>query len=140
MAEMNDLVKRLTVKQAVVAHGGPKGTAAGFKDAIDRGFVLIKFTGTKGGTELGVRLDPQHTDVSGADFAAGTGKVVVGGELTLDDEHVRLHAEIDLGTLAGEGYLEYLGPAEEAEQRKGQEAQGEQEAQRAQRAQRAQGD
>jgi hypothetical protein len=113
MTEMNELVKRLTVKQPVEANGGPKATAAGFKEAIDRGFVHIKFTGTQGGTELGVRLDKQHTDLARADFAAASGTAKVGGELTLNYEIVRCHAEIDLATLKGEGYLEYLGPAEE---------------------------
>jgi hypothetical protein len=113
MIEMNELVKRLTVKQAVTANGGNKGTAAGFKEAIDRGYVHVKFVETKGGTELGVRLDKQHTDLSGGDFAAGTGSVAVGGELTLNYENVRCHAVIDLATLTGEGWLEYLGPAEE---------------------------
>ncbi len=110
---MNELVKRLTVKQAVTANGGRDGNAQGFKEAIDRGFVHVKFIGTKGGTELGVRLDKQHTDLSAADFAAGTGSVTVGGELTLNYENVRCHAVIDLATLKGEGWLDYLGPAEE---------------------------
>lgn len=113
MTEINELVQRLTVKQAVEAQGGPQGSAAGFKDALDRGFVHVKFTGTRGGTELGVRLDPKHTDLSAADFSAGTGFVKVGGELTLNYENVRCHAEIALATLKGEGWLEYLGPAEE---------------------------
>ena len=113
MLEINELVKRLMEKQAVEANGGPDKNVAGFKAAIDRGYVHIKFTGTRGGTELGVRLDKQHTDLSRADFAAGTGVAKVGGELTLNYENVRCLAEIDLATLKGEGRLEYLGPAEE---------------------------
>jgi hypothetical protein len=110
--EVNELVQRLTVKQAVEAHGGPQGTAAGFKEAVDRGYVHLKFVGTQGGTDLGVRLDKGHTDLTGGDFAAGTGTVRVGGELTLNYENVRCHAVIDLATLKGEGWLEHLGPAE----------------------------
>jgi hypothetical protein len=113
MIEMSDLVKRLTVKQAVLAHGGPQGTAAGFKETLDRGYVHIKFVETRGGTDLGVRLDQPGTDLSAGDFAAATGVVKVSGELTLDYDKVRCHAEIDLATLTGQGWLEYLGPAEE---------------------------
>src|SRR5262249_37710251 len=99
--------------QPVEANGGPKANAAGFKEAVDRGFVHIKFTGTRGGTELGVRLDKAHTDLTRGDFAAGTGVVKAAGELTSNYENVGCHAEIALSTLKGEGYLEYLGPAEE---------------------------
>jgi hypothetical protein len=113
MIEINELVKRLTEKQAIVANGGPEKSASGFKAAIDRGFVHIKFVNTKGGTELGVRLDKQHCDYARADLGALTGVVKVGGELTLNYENVRCHAEVNLATLEGEGYLEYLGPAEE---------------------------
>lgn len=113
MFEMNELVKRLTEKQPIEARGGPKDTVGGFKEAIDRGFVHIKFVNTKGGTELGVRLDKQRCDLSHADFEAKTGVVKVGGELTLNYENVRCHAVVDLPELKGEGYLEYLGPSEE---------------------------
>jgi hypothetical protein len=113
MIEMNELVKRLTEKQPITAGGGPEKNPAGFKAAIDRGFVHIRFVNTKGGTELGVRLDKQHCDFTRADLGALTGVVTVGGELTLNYENVRCHAVVDLATLEGEGYLEYLGPAEE---------------------------
>ncbi len=59
-----------------------------------------------------MRLDRQHTDLSRADFGAGSGVARVVGDLTLNYEKVSLHAEIDLATLKGDGFLEYLGPAE----------------------------
>lgn len=42
------------------------------KESIDRGYVLIKFTNTRGGTELGVRLDDAASDLSHADFEQST--------------------------------------------------------------------
>ncbi len=36
-------------------------------DCIDHDYVHVKFTETRGGTELGFRLDPEHSDLSGAD-------------------------------------------------------------------------
>ena len=83
----------------------PERSAKLFKAAIDRGYVHIKFTQTKGGTELGVRLDPDACDFSQADFEAGTGVVHVEGGLTLDYVKVKCIADIDLATLEGTGHL-----------------------------------
>ncbi len=89
----------------------PERTVAGFAEAVERGFVFVRFTGTQGGTELGVRLDRDATDLGGSDFGAATGSVRVVGDLTLDFEPVRCTAEIELATLAGEGWLAVLDPA-----------------------------
>ncbi len=80
-----------------------------FKEAIDRNYVHIKFTKTKGGTELGVRLDREACDFSQADFDRGSGRAHVEGELTLDYVRVRLIADIDLASLEGKGHLEKVG-------------------------------
>jgi hypothetical protein len=105
---MNDLVLRLTKDQPVVASLRPEPTLEAFKAAVDRGYVHVLFTETRGGTELGVRLDPAHSDLSGADFEHRTGAVKVGGELVLDYVRVRCHATIDLASLRGTGRLEVL--------------------------------
>lgn len=105
---MNELVQRLTEEQPVQASLRPAATMENFKAAIDRGYVHILFPGTKGGTELGVELDPEASDLSSADFAAGTGEVSVVGDLVLDYVKVRLHARIDLPGLEGLGRLEVL--------------------------------
>ena len=83
----------------------PERTVKLFKEAIDRNYVHIKFTGTKGGTELGVRLDRDACDFNGADFEAGIGSVHVEGGLTLDYVKVRCIADIDLANLEGKGHL-----------------------------------
>jgi len=84
----------------------PEKTVKLFKEAIDRNYMHIKFTNTRGGTELGVRLDCGACDFSRADFDNGSGAVHVEGNLTLDYVKVRCIADIDLATLEGKGHLE----------------------------------
>ena len=56
---MNELVQRLSEREhPIEASLRPEKTATALKESIDRGYVHIKFTNTKGGTDLGVRLDP----------------------------------------------------------------------------------
>jgi uncharacterized protein YbdZ (MbtH family) len=86
----------------------PEKTVKLFKEAIDRNYVHIKFTKTRGGTELGVRLDRDACDFSRADFENGTGTIHVEGGLTLDYVKVKCIADIDLSTLEGKGHLEKL--------------------------------
>ncbi|SRR5258708_1264826 len=106
---MNDLVRRLTDQEHPVVVGlRPELTVAAFKRALDNGFVHIKFTDTVGGTELGVRLDRERSDLASADFQASAGHVRVIGDLTLDYVKVRCIAEIDMPSLAGKGRLEIV--------------------------------
>ena len=83
----------------------PERTGPALREAVDRGYVFVKFTQTRGGTELGIRLDPAETDVSGADFEAPGGRIRLVGDLTLDFEPARCIADIDLATMAGQGRL-----------------------------------
>jgi hypothetical protein len=76
-----------------------------FKEAIDRNYVHIKFTNTRGGTELGVKLDMDCCDFRHADFENGIGRVQLEGGLTLDYVKVKCIAEIDLASLQGRGHL-----------------------------------
>lgn len=104
---MNELVERLsTGRHPVEASLRPDRTVRNLKECIDRGYVHVKFTDTRGGTELGVRLDGNDTDLGGADFEAGTGTVHLVGDLTLNYEKVRCIADISLETLKGEGALQ----------------------------------
>jgi len=83
----------------------PEKTVKLFKEAIDRNYVHVRFTQTRGGTELGFRLDRDLCDFSQADFETGMGAVHVEGELTLDYVKVRCAADIELSTLEGRGRL-----------------------------------
>jgi len=68
----------------------------------------VKFTETKGGTELGFKVDKEASDLNAANFDERTGTVRVVGGLTLDHVKVRCVAEIDLKTLEGQGHLEKI--------------------------------
>lgn len=106
---MNELVQRLSLgDHPVEASLRPQKTAAALKESIDRGYVHIKFTQTKGGTDLGVRLDPSVSNWSEADFTQSAGKVHLVGDLTLNYVKVRCIADINLETLLGKGHLEPL--------------------------------
>lgn len=100
---MNDLVRRLTDEQAVEVSLRPQTDLAGFRAALERGYVHVKFTETRGGTELGFAPE---VDADQADLANGTGRVSLRGELVLDYVPVRIHATIDLASLKGTGRLE----------------------------------
>jgi len=103
---MNELVQRLAQGEHLVAVGGPDPSLGDFKMRIeDMGYLFIKFTGTRGGTELGVRIDKSATDLSQADFHQGAGVAHIEGFLTLNYVKVRCIANIDLATLNGTGHL-----------------------------------
>jgi uncharacterized protein YbdZ (MbtH family) len=101
------LVDRLCVgDHKIVVSQRPEPSVKALKEAIDSGYVRVKFTETKGGTELGFKVDKDASDLSKANFEEGTGKVRLVGGLTLDYTKVRCLAEIDLKSLAGAGHLE----------------------------------
>jgi hypothetical protein len=103
---MDELVQRLSQGEHTVTVGGPIPSLEEFKKRVeDMGYVFIKFTGTRGGTDLGVRVDKQATDLSQADFAQAKGVAHVEGTLTLNYVKVRCVADIDLATLNGNGHL-----------------------------------
>ena len=107
---MNDLVKRLSEgSHPVEVSLRPERTMKLFREMLDREYLLVKFTQTKGGTELGFKLDKSRSDLTQADLTAETGKIRVCGELTLDYVPVRVVADIELPSLEGQGHLEILG-------------------------------
>ncbi|MBE9167110.1 MbtH domain protein [Pleurocapsales cyanobacterium LEGE 06147] len=104
---MNELVQRLSQgNHPVEASLRPNKTVTALKESIDRGYVHIKFTDTQGGTELGVKLDPEASNFNEVDFEQQQGEVHLVGSLTLNYVKVRCIADIDLKTLAGKGHLE----------------------------------
>ncbi len=103
---MNDLVERLAQGEHPVIVGGAQPTVSELKRRIhDMGYVFIKFVDTRGGTDLGVRVDKDATDTSGADFEKATGTVHVEGTLSLNYVKVRCVADIDMVTMSGSGHL-----------------------------------
>lgn len=100
-----DLPTRLQEPQPVRVSLRPEATAGAFEKALRCGYVHIMFTGTRGGTELGVTVDESASDWARADFARGEGTVLVVGDLVLDFRPLRCFAEIDLADLHGTGHL-----------------------------------
>jgi hypothetical protein len=104
---MSDLVQRLSNGQHPVEVSlRPEKSVSAFKDCLDRGYVHIKFTATRGGTELGVPIDRDRSDLSQANLDSGIGHLTLVGNLTLDFVKVRCIATIDLPDLNGQGRLE----------------------------------
>lgn len=104
---MNELVQTLaTGNHPVEVSLRPDQSVQALKESIDRGYVHIKFSSTKGGTELGVGLDTEASNLQEADFESQTGRVHLVGNLTLNYQKVKCIADIDLQTLTGQGHLE----------------------------------
>lgn len=104
---MDDLVRRLSEgTHPVELRLRPDRTSQELKKALDRGYVNVLFTGTRGGTELGVRLDRESMHLERADFEAGTGQLHFAGNLTLNYVPVRCFVDVDLATFSGQGRLE----------------------------------
>ena len=103
------LVQRLAQgRHRVIAGVHPEKSVQGLRESLDRGYVHLTFPDTRGGTELGVQLDPAAGDSRPVDFENRTGTVHLEGRLTLDYVKVRCVADIDLSTLEGYGHLEML--------------------------------
>lgn len=106
---MSELVEKLSQGDHAVIY---PGTAEELKSAIDRGYVHVKFSETRGGTELGFQLDREASDLSSGKFAEGSGQIRVAGRLNLDGVDVRCVADVDLESLQGKGRLELLEESE----------------------------
>ncbi|GCF08352.1 MbtH domain protein [Dictyobacter arantiisoli] len=103
---MDELVERLSQGEHPVVVGGPKPSLDEFRQRIvDMGYVFIKFTDTRGGTDLGVRIDKSATDVSQANFDRAAGTAHIEGTLTLNYVKARCIADIHLESLDGTGHL-----------------------------------
>jgi uncharacterized protein YbdZ (MbtH family) len=83
----------------------PERNATALKEALERGYVHLKFTDTRGGTELGMHLDLARSRFDRADFVQGFGSIHLEGTLELDGVDVRCFADLDLARLSGSGGL-----------------------------------
>lgn len=102
---MNELVKKLSEgDHPVEIVIRPKAVASEVKRCIDNGFIHVKFTDTKGGTELGLHLIKEKCNVN-ADFEQSRGQIKLVGRLTLDYVKVECNVQIDLSSFKGQGRL-----------------------------------
>lgn len=105
---INELVKRLSAGKHEVVIGHRDETYEEIKERIETGYIHIKFTQTKGSTELGINVDLKSTNVKDLDFTKGEGLLHIEGTTNLNYNAVRLIADIDLVSKKGEGYLELV--------------------------------
>jgi hypothetical protein len=104
---MMSLVDRLcSGEQRLEVRLRPEASASALHKRIELGHVHLLFPDTRGGTEVGVTLDPAAVELGDADFVAGTGRLTLVGHFTLDFVPLRCTAIIDLASLSGAGHLE----------------------------------
>jgi uncharacterized protein YbdZ (MbtH family) len=83
--EQESLVDRLCAgDHPLVLSQRPESSVRRFKEALDDGYLRLKFTDTSPGTELGLRLDRDACDLEAANFEEGIGRALIVGNLTLD--------------------------------------------------------
>jgi hypothetical protein len=100
----DDLVRRLSTGRHPL-NASRAASAEDVRKSLQRGFILLRFPETRGGTELKVAVDERRSILTEGDFAAGRGTIQLVGHLSLDDQDVELHATLDLATLQGHGAL-----------------------------------
>jgi len=105
---INELVQRLSEGKHEVVIGHRDEPYAEIKQRIEDGYIHIKFTQTKGGTELGINVDLDNTNVKDLDFSKGEGTLHIEGTTNLNYNAVRCIADIDLATRKGEGCLQVI--------------------------------
>ena len=76
--------------------------------AIDNGYVVIGFSDTRGGTDLGIRLERDLCVLDNCDIQQLKGQIRLVGSLVLDDVRVRCTACINLEDCLGTGHLDRI--------------------------------
>lgn len=105
---MDSLVERLLSNQPIEFESRTD-TLEELKERLTEiKFVFITFPKTKGGTELGIDVDLDLTDIKNANFDKGAGNIRVIGTCELNYQKVRCIAEVDLSTKKGTGHLELV--------------------------------
>ncbi len=112
---MDELVERLSIgKHPVVFEKQSKEIQEVKHRLVELKFVFVKFTNTRGGTELGINVEDNLTCLDEANLEKGTGNIHIAGWCILNYHKVRCIADINLATREGVGYLEVLDNSEEA--------------------------
>jgi hypothetical protein len=105
---INELVQRLSEGKHEVVIGHRDESYEEIKQRIEDGYIHIKFTQTRGGTELGINVDLNNTNLKELDFNKGEGLLHIEGTTNLNYNAVRCIADIDLATRKGEGCLQVV--------------------------------
>ncbi len=105
---MSELVETLSKELHEVEFEARTDNLHEVENRIRNGFIFIKFINTRGGTELGINVDPAEVNFNELDFKTGVGNLHIEGTCTLDYEKVRCIADIDLSTRTGKGFLKII--------------------------------
>ena len=105
---INELVERLSKGKHEVIIGYRDETPKEIKQRIEDGYIHIKFTQTRGGTELGINLDLNNTNLKDIDFDRKKGLLHIEGSTSLNYNTVKCIADIDLASRKGEGCLQLI--------------------------------
>ncbi len=103
---MDSLVENLATRQPVEFESRTRTLEELKERLLDMKFAFVAFPETKGGTEIGINIDIDLSDVKDADFNNGSGHISLIGTCELNYQKVRCIAEIDLSTKKGMGFLE----------------------------------
>jgi len=104
----NELVQKLTKEQPVQVIrylDSNKPSVEKLRRATEIGYVLVKFTETKGGTELGCNVKNED---SRCKVEWKQNQISIYGRLKLDFTPVLVHATINLDTFTGTGHVEVI--------------------------------
>ena len=102
---MDELVKKLSNGVHPIKFESRTEEIQEIKDRLDDGFVFATFTKTRGGTELGINVEKDLTDISKADFEKGKGHLHISGTCELNYHKIRCVADVDFTSREGTGYL-----------------------------------
>jgi uncharacterized protein YbdZ (MbtH family) len=90
----------------------PEATVADIKDGIEHGFIPIAFVEAPDLPGVGIMIDHEATDLSGANWATAQGSIRLEGQGTIYAVgKVRVVADINLSTRTGRGQISILEPA-----------------------------
>jgi len=105
---MESLVDRLSKGKYKIIFESRTTDFKELKERVENGFVFVKFTETRGGTELGINLVKDECDLSKVDFNKGVGKIKIMGRCELNYQKIKCFAEVDIKTKEGNGYIEIV--------------------------------
>jgi len=88
----------------------PERTLDALLRQVETGYLHVRFTGTRGGTELSFGLEAADVERIKSHVASGEGPMPVSGALTFDYVPVRCVVEIELPSLTGIGQLQIVAP------------------------------
>jgi len=104
---MSELAHRLSRgDHGITDRPGRDNAWTGLRAAIEREYVHVPFTETRGGTEAGFRLDPAPSGLPGESWEEGEGPIRLEDRLSLVGVTVRCVADPDPRKMAGAGLLE----------------------------------